>query len=53
VTALLRDTGALERSGEMAREHVSAAVRRVLSLPESPSRDRLVDVAHYAMDRKV
>lgn len=51
VAALLEDAGALELSWEMAREHVACAVRRLSSLPQSPSRDRLMDVAHYAVER--
>lgn len=53
VVALVTDSGALERSWDMARGHVACAVQQLFSLPESPSRDRLMSVAHYAMERRV
>ncbi|MFG1798417.1 polyprenyl synthetase family protein [Nocardia sp. NPDC049149] len=51
VVILLENAGALERSWEMAREYVSSAVQRLFSIPDSPSRGRLMKVAHYAMER--
>jgi octaprenyl-diphosphate synthase len=51
IIAAIRDSGALERTRERARQHAAAARDALQSLPASDYRDALVTLADYAVQR--
>ncbi|HVB83556.1 MAG TPA: polyprenyl synthetase family protein [Rhodanobacteraceae bacterium] len=51
IVAALRDSGAIERTRELARRHAAAAHAALAALPASPWREALATLADYAVER--
>ncbi len=51
IVAAIRDTGAIERARQRAREYADAAKAALSTLPHSPARDALIVLADYALQR--
>jgi octaprenyl-diphosphate synthase len=52
VVAAIRRVGALDYARERAREEAVAAIARLSTLPDSPCRDSLLQLAHFSVERK-
>lgn len=51
ITAAIREGRALERTQAIANDYAEQAINALASLPQSPQRDALTALAHYALER--